>query len=145
MRSYLIVLVALAGCRVEKGNRGTSSVAIAPAQGAANVPASNEIAARPDSFQLDIYDVSDVLAPVHDPLRPVPRPPGCDPTLLEPDELETLIRVQVRVQVGGDAWAEPASYELHRGQIIVNQTREGHAAIVRVLRSIRDEQSRWRR
>lgn len=53
--------------------------------------------------------------------------------VLEPDQLEEI----VTNAVGEDNWDDPASIEIHKGQIIVNQTREMHAQIREVLRNLR--------
>jgi Flp pilus assembly secretin CpaC/tetratricopeptide (TPR) repeat protein len=54
-------------------------------------------------------------------------------TVLEPDQLEEIITNAV----GEDNWDDPSSIEIHKGQIIINQTREMHAEIRRVLKNLR--------
>lgn len=54
-------------------------------------------------------------------------------TALDPDQLQEIIENSV----GDDAWDDPASIEIHRGQIIVNQTREVHAQIRHILENLR--------
>lgn len=54
-------------------------------------------------------------------------------TVLDPDKLTEI----VTNSVGEDKWDEPASIEAHRGQLIVNQTREIHAGVREVLRNLR--------
>ena len=53
-------------------------------------------------------------------------------SVLEPDKLKEIVEGAV-----GEVWDEPASVEVHRGQMIVNQTREIHAQIKRVLQNLR--------
>jgi type II secretory pathway component GspD/PulD (secretin) len=53
--------------------------------------------------------------------------------VLDPDQLETIITNAV----GEDNWDDPASIEIHKGQIIVNQTRELHAQVREVLKNLR--------
>ena len=53
--------------------------------------------------------------------------------VLEPDALEDIIRNSV----GEDNWDEPASIEIHRGQLIINQTREMLREVRRVLKNLR--------
>ena len=53
--------------------------------------------------------------------------------VLEPDQLEEI----VTNAVGEDNWDDPASIEIHKGQIIINQTREMHAETRRVLKNLR--------
>ncbi|RMG12258.1 MAG: hypothetical protein D6731_14275 [Planctomycetota bacterium] len=54
-------------------------------------------------------------------------------TVLDAEQLETIITNSV----GEDNWDDPASIEIHRGQIIINQTREIHKEIRRVLQNMR--------
>ncbi|HZV01991.1 MAG TPA: hypothetical protein VFF73_35110 [Planctomycetota bacterium] len=108
-------------------------------------------------YSLDIYDVQDILAAIPDFPGPriritAPRAGGGrgqgggaltiddepttdeNPAVIEPDKLEQL----VKNSTGADeVWGDPASYELHRGQIIVNQTREVHEKIKLVLENLR--------
>ena len=53
--------------------------------------------------------------------------------VLDPDQLEQIITNSI----GEDHWDDPASIEIHRGQVIVNQTRELQREIQRVLRNLR--------
>ncbi|MBX3470109.1 MAG: hypothetical protein KF878_24805 [Planctomycetes bacterium] len=53
--------------------------------------------------------------------------------VLEPDQLEQI----VTNSVGEDNWDSPASIEIHKGQIIINQTRELHGQIRDVLKNLR--------
>jgi hypothetical protein len=53
--------------------------------------------------------------------------------VLDPDQLETILTNSV----GEDNWDDPASIEIHKGQIIVNQTRELHKQIREVLKNLR--------
>jgi hypothetical protein len=137
----LIVALGLAGCAVEP--------AAAPAPAAVEDPrAAPTRLEQPCSidfrahFVLGIYDVMDLVGP--DPAFPgcVFRVRSATPDPVEPyrwpldgDALEELIRIAT----GPEAWEEPASYELHRAQLIVNQTNEAHAAIARALATIRVE------
>ena len=66
-------------------------------------------------FTLKILDVRDVRA------------------WLEPDTIEEL----VTNTVGEDRWDDPASISVHRGQIMVWQTAEGHASVKNVLAKLR--------
>ncbi len=54
-------------------------------------------------------------------------------TVIEPDQLEEILRNAV----GEDAWEDPATIEIHKGQVIVNQTREIHGQLREVLRNLR--------
>src|SRR5581483_6340408 len=108
-------------------------------------------------YSLDIYDVQDILAAIPDfpgPRIRISAPKGGgggraagggnfqfdddvkegDSQVLDADKLEQL----VKNSTGADeVWGDPASYELHRGQIIVNQTREVHDKIRLVLQNLR--------
>ncbi len=108
-------------------------------------------------YSLDIYDVQDILSAIPDfpgeriRIRPPKGGAGGAKggggaftfdddvqdekgSVLDPDKLEQL----VKNSTGADeVWGDPASYELHRGQIIVNQTREIHAKIKLVLENLR--------
>jgi hypothetical protein len=76
----------------------------------------------PVECSLEIYDARDLLG--------TPAVRG----LLTAEALESAIKART----GGDeAWAEPASYELHRGQIIVNQTRTVHDEVRHALSDFR--------
>jgi type II secretory pathway component GspD/PulD (secretin)/Tfp pilus assembly protein PilF len=107
-------------------------------------------------YYLDIYDVQDILAAIPDfpgPRITIKSAKGGgggrggqgsfsfdDDTqeeqglVIEPEKLEALIKNSTGAD---EVWGDPASYELHRGQIIVNQTKETHEAIKRVLTNLR--------
>ena len=53
-------------------------------------------------------------------------------TVLEPDKLKEIVEGAV-----GDVWEDPATVEVHKGQMIVNQTREIHTQIRQVLKNLR--------
>ncbi|MEZ0227682.1 MAG: hypothetical protein ACAI25_03600 [Planctomycetota bacterium] len=109
-------------------------------------------------YGLDIYDVQDILSSIPDFPGPririqAPRGGGgggraagggqftfdddateTESQVLDADKLEQL----VKNSTGADeVWGDPASYELHRGQIIINQTREVHDKIRVVLQNLR--------
>lgn len=63
----------------------------------------------PRDYVLEIYDVQDLLVPVGDV--------GCGPV-----PVDDLLAILEGLSGGPDAWREPASLEVHRGQLIVNQT-----------------------
>ncbi len=54
-------------------------------------------------------------------------------SVIDPDQLEQIITNSV----GEDNWDDPATIEIHRGQVIINQTREMHAQIRHVLENLR--------
>jgi type II secretory pathway component GspD/PulD (secretin) len=109
-------------------------------------------------YYLDIYDVQDILAAIAD--FPGPRiklsaakggggggkgggsgsfqfdDDGAEEagSVIEPEKLEALIKKSTGDE---EVWGEPSSYELHRGQIIVNQTKIVHENIRRVLKNLR--------
>ncbi|HBP23669.1 MAG TPA: hypothetical protein DEA08_38565 [Planctomycetes bacterium] len=109
-------------------------------------------------FVLDIYDVQDLLSQIPDfpgdRIRVTGNNGGGggggggggqgggfsfeeeeegEGRVLEPDKLEEIITNSV----GEDNWDEPASIEIHRGQLIVNQTRDLHREVREVLKNLR--------
>jgi type II secretory pathway component GspD/PulD (secretin)/uncharacterized protein YqgQ len=106
-------------------------------------------------YHLEIYDVQDLLSRIPDFPGDQIRIAGdqgggggggggagsfsfdseeeSEGTVLEPDQLEEI----VTNSVGEDNWDDPASIEIHKGQIIVNQTRELHGQIRSVLTNLR--------
>jgi type II secretory pathway component GspD/PulD (secretin) len=103
-------------------------------------------------YVLEIYDVQDLLSRIPDfpgdKIRVAGDSSGGggaggaftfedeeeeEGNVLEPDQLEEI----VTSSVGEDNWDEPASIEIHRGQIIINQTRELHREIRRILTNLR--------
>jgi len=102
-----------------------------------------------EEFSLEIYDVKDLVASVPDfphMIRPSPerlaaildRDPQPAPPRMEPEALEEAVKELVHPAF----WNEPALYELHRGQIIVNQTRFVHERIAEWLARARDARHR---
>lgn len=91
--------------------------------------AASVAAQTPPPYELEIYEAQDLVR------RIAERDPD-DPSvegILDPDELLAI----VTDAVGADAWGEPASIELHRGRLIVNQTREVHRQLRDVLTNLR--------
>ncbi len=109
--------------------------------------------ARGDCY-LDIYDVQDILSRVPDfpgdRIKVAGDSSGGSSSgagggftfedeeegegvVIDPDQLEQIITNSV----GEDNWEEPASIEIHRGQVIINQTRPIHAQIRHVLDNLR--------
>jgi hypothetical protein len=95
--------------------------------------------------ELEIYDVQDLVRWVgervhEDRRRDEPERGAPREGVLDADELERI----VTTEVGEDAWDDPASIELHRGQLIVNQTRAVHSSLREVLRDLRTRQLQQR-
>lgn len=90
-------------------------------------------AADAKEYALEIYDVTDLVSP-----HPSLTLPGKQHDAIKPEEVEATIKQKT----GGEAaWQEPASCELHRGQMIVHQTRAIHRKIMETLRALRRSRS----
>lgn len=78
----------------------------------------------PRGYELEIYDVQDLLTPVgRIGVGPVP--------------VDDLLALLEGLSGGPDAWREPASLEAHRGQLIVNQTARMQERVRALLAGLR--------
>lgn len=85
------------------------------------------------ALPIEIHDVQDLVASVGEGHGCEPLPPA-GAGHIGPDALLDLVR---GLTGGPAAWAEPASLEAHRGQLIVARDAAGQARVREVLRALR--------